>query len=159
MRRRLRRHRHLTSTIAGTRSGVSRRDRGVMAPVEMMYLLVFCLLALALLTYVGRLHAAGVEVTNAAQSAARAASQERGSTSALVAARRAATDGPLSSRCAGGPRVAMSWAPSAIGTWQGGAVTVTVSCSIANAALSGMWSPGTRIVTMRDTQPIDRYKR
>ena len=78
MRRRLRRHRHLTSTIAGTRSGVSRRDRGVMAPVEMMYLLVFCLLALALLTYVGRLHAAGVEVTNAAQSAARAASQEIG---------------------------------------------------------------------------------
>ncbi|MFZ9629597.1 MAG: hypothetical protein ACO3C1_09645 [Ilumatobacteraceae bacterium] len=130
-----------------------------MAPVEMMYLLVFCLLALALLTYVGRLHAAGVEVTNTAQSAARAASQERGSTTALVAARRVALAGPLATRCAGGPRVSMTWSPSAIGTWQGGSVTVAVSCSIANAALSGVWSPGVRVVTMRDTQPIDRYKR
>lgn len=55
---------------------VTRRDAdsGVATPVEMMYLLIFCLLAVVFLGFVGRLHAAGVEVANAAQSAARAAS-------------------------------------------------------------------------------------
>lgn len=135
------------------------RDRGVLTSVEMMYMLVFCLLAVALLTYVGRLHAAGVEVTNAAQSAARTASQTRGADEAFTSARESALRGPLGRRCSGGPRVAMSWQPSAIGTWQGGSVTVTVSCLVANASLSGIWSPGTRLVAMSDTQPIDRYKR
>ncbi|MFM7045933.1 MAG: hypothetical protein ACKOYG_10380 [Ilumatobacteraceae bacterium] len=138
---------------------VGRRDRGVLTAVEMMYMLVFCLLAVALLTYVGRLHAAGVEVTNAAQSAARAASQTRGASEAFTSARQSAAQGPLGRRCDGGPRVSMNWQPSAIGTWQGGSVTVTVSCSVANASLSGLWSPGTRLVVMSDTQPIDRYKR
>lgn len=135
------------------------RDRGVLASVEMMYMLIFCLLAVALLTYVGRLHAAGVEVTNAAQSAARAASQTRGAGEALTAARESALRGPLSRRCSGGPSVSMSWRPSGIGTWQGGSVTVTVSCLVANESLSRIWSPGTRTVVMSDTQPIDRYKR
>ena len=44
-------------------------------PVEMMYLLVFCMMAVLFLGFVGRLHAAGLQVTNAAQSAARAASR------------------------------------------------------------------------------------
>lgn len=134
-------------------------DRGVVTSVEMMYLLVFCLLAVALLTFVGRLHAAGVEVTNAAQTAARAASQTRGYGEALARARSTTASGPLGRRCDGGPRVTMTWRPSSIGTWQGGSVTVTVACSVANAELSGLWAPGVRVVRMSDTQPIDRYKR
>ncbi|MFM7685253.1 MAG: hypothetical protein ACKPDI_04920, partial [Actinomycetota bacterium] len=53
-----------------------RADDGVATPVEMLGLLVFCLLAVAFLGYLGRLHATGVMVTTAAQSAARAASIE-----------------------------------------------------------------------------------
>lgn len=125
----------------------------------MMYLLVFCLVAVLFLGYLGRLHAAGVEVTNAAQSAARAASQEPSESAARAAARAAVSGGPLRRRCARGTAVDLSWTPSALGTWQGGSVTVEVRCTVLGSALSGVWSPGVRTITMRDTQPIDRYKR
>lgn len=135
------------------------RDRGVVGSVEMMYLLVFCLVAVLFLGYVGRLHAAGVEVTNAAQSAARAASQASSESAARLAARASVSSGPLRARCARGTEVAMSWSPSAVGTWQGGSVTVEVRCTVVSASLSGVWTPGVRTIAMRDTQPIDRYRR
>ena len=133
------------------------RDLGVATPVEMMFLLVFCLVAVLFLGYVGRLHAAGVQVTNAAQSAARAASMAAGPDAAEQAAADAVA--PLSTRCDGGARVTISWAPSALGTWQGGSVTAEVRCTVPNQSLTGVWSPGTRTVVMRDTQPVDRYQR
>ena len=135
------------------------RDRGVVGSVEMMYLLVFCLVAVFFLGYVGRRHAAGVEVTNAAQSAARAASQASSESTARLAARASVSNGPLRTRCAQGTTVDVSWVPSSVGTWQGGSVTVEVRCTVVSAALSGVWTPGSRTITMRDTQPIDRYKR
>ena len=135
------------------------RDRGVVGSVEMMYLLVFCLVAVFFLGYLGRLHAAGVEVTNAAQSAARAASQESSESAARLAARASVSSGPLRTRCARGTEVEMTWAPSSMGTWQGGSVTVEVRCTVVSASLSGVWTPGVRTIAMRDTQPVDRYKR
>lgn len=125
----------------------------------MMYLLVFCLVAVFFLGYLGRLHAAGVEVTNAAQSAARAASQGSSESAARLAARASVSSGPLRTRCARGTDVAMTWAPSPLGTWQGGSVTVEVRCTVVSASLSGVWTPGVRTIAMRDTQPVDRYKR
>ncbi len=136
-----------------------RREDGVATPVETMYLLVFCLLAVAFLGFLGRLHATGVQVTNAAQSAARAASQAATPAAARVAAADSVARSPLRSRCVGTPRAATTWAPSAAGAWQGGSVTVAVSCRVRNQALTGLWSPGSRVVTMRDTQPVDRYRR
>ena len=134
-------------------------EDGLVTPVETMYLIVFCMLAVAFLGYLGRLHATGVQVTNAAQSAARAASQA----STPAAARAAATDSvarsPLRTRCSGAPHTVVSWSPSPTGAWQGGAVTVAVSCRVRNQALTGIWAPGSRVVTMRDTQPVDRYRR
>ena len=65
----------------------------------------------------------------------------------------------LQSRCTGGPSVVMSWEPSPSGSWQGGSVTVHVSCTVRNQSLTGVWSPGSRTVVMTDTQPIDRYQR
>jgi Flp pilus assembly protein TadG len=135
------------------------RDRGIVTSVEMMYVLIFALVALVFIGYLGRLHAAGVQVTNTSQAAARAASQAANSEEGAAAASAAVAGSSLSTRCAGGGAAAMSWTPSETGTWQGGAVTVTVTCVVENASLSGIWSPGSRTISVSDTQPIDRYKR
>lgn len=134
-------------------------EDGVATPVETMYLLVFCLLAVAFLGFLGRLHATGVQVTNAAQSAARTASQAATPAAARLAATDSVERSPLRTRCVNGPRAVTTWSPSPSGAWQGGSVTVEVSCRVRNQSLSGIWSPGTRVVTMRDTQPVDRYRR
>ena len=134
-------------------------DDGVATPVEMMYLLVFCVVAVLFIGYVGRLHAAGVEVTNAAQSAARAASLAPTPGAARQAAEEAALDSLLSRRCIGGARVRVIINRTPEGTWQGGSVTVRVSCDLSAQSLAGVWAPGVRTVTMSDTQPVDRYHR
>lgn len=134
-------------------------DAGVATPVEMMYLLVFCLVVVVFLGFVGRLHAAGVQVANAAQTAARSASMAPDPTTAQIAALEAIDVLGLQSRCTGGPTVVMSWDPAPSGSWQGGSVTVRVRCIVRNQSLTGVWSPGSRIVEVADTQPIDRYQR
>jgi Flp pilus assembly protein TadG len=127
--------------------------------VEMLYLLVAGLVAVVFLGFFGRLHAAGVEVTNTAQAAARSASLAADPASADAAAAEVVADSTLRTRCVGGARAAMSWTPSAAGTWQGGSVTVTVSCVVRTQSLTGVWAPGSRTVVMSDTQPVDRYRR
>jgi hypothetical protein len=125
-------------------------DAGVATPVEMMYLLVFCIVAVVFLGFLGRLHAEGVHVTNMAQTAARAASLAPNPLAGESAARAAVSGSCITS---------FAWSPSARGSWQGGAVTVEVSCTVTNQSLTGVWSPGSRTVVMSDTQPIDRYQR
>jgi Flp pilus assembly protein TadG len=135
------------------------RDRGVVTAVEMMFLLVFALAAVGFLGFLGRLHAAGVQVTNASQSAARAASLTADSDAGRAAAQATVDDSTLLSRCSSRPEADLEWEPSVAGTWQGGSVTVTITCTVANADLSGVWSPGRRTISVSDTQAIDRYKR
>lgn len=134
-------------------------EAGIATPIEMMYLLVFCLLAVLFVGFLGRLQAAGVEVTNTAQAAARAASQAPSSALAELSAEKVVAASTLGQRCVGGALVNLSWGPSSSGAWQGGSVTVRVSCTIDNESLAGVWAPGSRTVTMDDTQPIDRYQR
>ncbi len=133
------------------------QDRGVATPVEMMLLLVVSIVSVVFLGFLGRLHAAGVEVTNTAQAAARAASLAPSPAAAELAVDDTVSASSLSRRCA--PRAFVSWTPSATGAWQGGAVTVEVACTVRNQTLTGVWSPGSRTVVMRDTQPVDRYQR
>jgi Flp pilus assembly protein TadG len=135
------------------------RDAGVVAPVETMYLLVFAIVVTALIAFLGRLHAAGVEVSAVAQAAARAASMEPSSAAAVTAAERAVVDSPLATRCAGSPSTEVDWSPSPTGTWQGGSVRVRVVCTVSNASLAGGLLPGTRTISASDSQPIDRYQR
>lgn len=135
-----------------------RADDGVATPVEMLGLLVFCLLAVAFLGYLGRLHATGVMVTTAAQSAARAASIEATPAAAQSAAMTAVT-GSLGDRCTGAPTMRMSWSAGPAGAWRGGSVTVQVSCTVPNRSLTPLWTPGVRTLVMSDTQPVDRYRR
>lgn len=135
------------------------RDAGVVTPVEMMYLLVFALVAVAFIGFLGRLHAAGVQVTNVSQAAARAASLTADSDEGRAAAQAAVDESTLVSRCATPPLASLDWQPSTTGSWQGGSVTVTVTCTVSNSELSGLWAPGERTIAVSDTQPIDRYKR
>jgi Flp pilus assembly protein TadG len=135
------------------------RDRGVVTPVEMMFVLVFVVLSVAFLGFLGRLHAAGVQVANTSQSAARAASLAGDALDARSVAQEVVSGSTLSTRCRTAPVAELSWQPSATGDWQGGQVTVTVSCVVANVDLSGIWSPGSRTLRASDTQPIDRYQR
>ncbi len=134
-------------------------DRGVVTSTELMYVLVTVLVGLAFLGWVGRLNAAGVQVTNTAQSAARAASLAPSSNEGLRAARDVVASSTLRDRCASGGDLSMTWERSGTGTWQGGSVTVSISCRVSNRSLTGVWSPGARTVTATDTQSIDRYKR
>lgn len=140
-------------------TGRLRGDDGIATPVEMMYLLIFCLVAVLFIGFLGRLQAAGVEVTNTAQAAARVASQAPNSALAQQAAEDLVAASSLTARCAGGALVSVTWTPSSSGAWQGGSVTTRVSCTVNNRSLTGVWAPGSRTVTMSDTQPIDRYQR
>ena len=134
-------------------------DDGVATPGEMMYLLVFCMVAVLFIGYLGRLHTAGVQVTNAAQAAARAASLASNPADGLEAAQDSVDTRALRRRCRGGADVDVTWVPSPTGSWQGGSVTVRVTCVVRNSSLAGVWVPGRRTVVVSDTQPIDRYHR
>lgn len=127
-------------------------DLGTVSSVEMMLLLAAVIAGVATIGVLGRLQAAAVQVGSVAQAAARAASMAADSTSARRAADSTVMRSSLRRRCAAPPTTSMRWTPSSLGTWQGGSVTVSVSCRIDGAGPR-------RTVTMSDTQPVDRYQR
>jgi len=134
-------------------------DAGVITAVEMLYLLLFGLVALLFLGYLGRLHAASIQIQNASQAAARAASLSTDPEGATRAVDETIAASALGARCGGRLSSALDWSPSPTGDWQGGSVTVTISCTVANDSLAGVWTPGNRTIRASDTQPIDRYQR
>ena len=142
-----------------TRTATPARDAGFVNAVEVVYLGIAALVAIAFLGFIGRLSAAGVQVTNASQDAARAAAIARNPSEAEMAAQSAVQRSGLPGRCLGDPSASMSWDPSELGTWRGGTVTVTVSCTVSNQTLTGIWTPGKRTVTVTDTQVVERFRR
>ena len=135
------------------------RDAGFVGAVEVVYLGIAALVMVVFLGFVGRLAASGVQVTNAAQDGARAASIAGDPDDASAAAAAAVNRSGLPQRCTGGPSVSFDWEPSDLGTWQGAVVTVTVSCTVANQSLTGIWTPGNRTVTVTDQQVVERFRR
>lgn len=130
------------------------RDRGSTS-VEVV-LLMFVVLGIGLfLGYVGRLNAAGVQVANTAQAAARAASLANDSTEAQAAMDAAVAGSSLANYCIGGPSAKLE-APSA--DWFGSTVTVTVRCTVKQQALAGVWVPGERTLAVADTQVVERFR-
>ncbi|WP_420451664.1 hypothetical protein [Ilumatobacter sp.] len=135
-------------------------DAGFVSVVEVVYIGIAALVAIVFLGFVGRLAASGIQVTNAAQDSARAASIEIDPVAADQAARSAVSRSGLPARCEGSPSTTMTWTPSAQGTWQGGVVTVIVTCTVANQTLTGgVWSPGVRTISVSDSQVVERYRR
>jgi Flp pilus assembly protein TadG len=134
-------------------------DDGFVGAVEVVYLGIAALLMVVFIGFVGRLAASGVQVTNAAQDAARAASIAGNPDEASLQAAAAVNRSGLPQRCSGGPTVSFDWTPSDLGTWQGAVVTVAVTCTIANQSLTGIWTPGVRTVTVTDQQVVERFRR
>jgi hypothetical protein len=124
----------------------------------MMLLLAFALGVLVLLGYLGRLNSTGTNLTSVAQDAARAASQQPDPVAAQVAARDAVRRSTLSVPCQRTVTPQMSWSPSVSGSWFGGSVTVRLSCTVRNGELSGVWAPGSRTISVADTQVIDAFQ-
>jgi Flp pilus assembly protein TadG len=131
---------------------------GQTAGPELMMLVAFALGVMVLLGYLGRLNSTGTNLTNVAQDAARAASQQVDPVSARAAAREAVRRSTLSVPCQGGMSPEVSWAPGVSGSWYGGSVTVRLSCTVRNRELSGAWTPGARTISVADTQVIDAYQ-
>jgi Flp pilus assembly protein TadG len=123
-----------------------------------MLLLAFALGVMVLLGYLGRLNSTGTNLTNVAQDAARAASQQPDPAAATDAARQAVGRSTLSVPCRGGVSPQVSWQPSLSGSWYGGSVTVRLACTVHNRELSGVWTPGDRTISVADTQVIDAYQ-
>jgi hypothetical protein len=136
-----------------------KRDAGFVGVVEVVYLGIAALVMVVFIGFLGRLSAAGVQVTNSAQDAARAASIAADPGQARSAASSAIERSGLPGRCQGGPSMSLSWDPTELGTWQGSVVTVTVSCVVANQSLTGVWTPGVRTVSVTDQQIVDRFRR
>ena len=152
----------MTTTPAPERDNRARRlhgDAGVVTPIELMFVCIFAMISVAFLGYLGRSVAAGVEVTNAAQDGARAASIALDPASAEAAAVAAVSRSGLPTNCRGTQFADFDWNPSDLGGWQGGTVTVTVSCQVTNQSLSSVWTPGVRTISVSDTQVIDRFRR
>lgn len=137
------------------RSVCWRRDDGQALGPEMLTLLVLALAAWSVLAWLGRLNATSQDIENTAQSAARAASQQTNPTDARMAAARAVSLSNLVSPCIDQPSTDMSWQPGPTGTWRGGSVTVTLTCTIENAE---PFAGDGRTISASDTQVIDRFQ-
>ena len=130
-------------------------DRGQSVGPEIMVLLVFALAAWALLAWLGRLNSTSQDIANTAQAAARAASLAADPSAGRAAAGAAVNASGLPTPCNGAPSVSMTWNAGDNGTWIGGNVTVTLSCTIANDEPLG--AAGRR-VTASDTQAIEPFR-
>lgn len=132
-----------------------RSESGQSLGPEMMIILVFALAAWGFLAWLGRLNSTSQDITNTAQAAARAASIEADPGAGRSAAIRAVSGSNLPEPCADTPSVSMSWTAGEDGDWLGGAVTVTVSCTIGNKeAFAGAG----RRVSATDVQVIDPFQ-
>jgi hypothetical protein len=132
-----------------------RSDRGQSAGPEMMILLVFALAAWGVLAWLGRLNSTSQDIANTAQAAARAASIAPDPDTGRAAAHDAVAASGLPTPCAGTPAVAMGWTGGDNGTWIGGTVTVTLSCTIGNRE---PFATAGRVATATDSQVIDPYR-
>lgn len=121
----------------------------------MMIVLIFALAAWGLLAWLGRLTSASQDITNTAQSAARAASIARDPVAGQAAAQAAVDASGLPSPCADAPAIVMDWQAGDNGTWIGGSVTVTLSCNLHNRE---PFAGAGRTITARDTQVIDAFR-
>jgi Flp pilus assembly protein TadG len=129
----------------------ARGDRGSVS-VEIALSVPLMVLLLFLLTAAVHLGRAAIDINSAAAAAARAASLSRTAAGATTAARNAATAN-LAGQCAS---LAVTVDTSAFR--RGGAVTVTVACTVTTHGLTGISIPGSVTTRAASTSPIDLYR-
>ena len=126
-------------------------DRGSVT-VEIALAVPLMVLLLFLLTAAVHLGRAAIDVNSAAAAAARAASLARTAPTATTAARNAATAN-LAGQCA-----SLSVTVDTSAFHRGGAVTVTVACTVTTHGLTGINIPGSVTTRAASTSPIDLYR-
>lgn len=131
-----------------------RRDDGQSLGPELVLLVVMALVVWGALSWLGRLTQTAQSIENAAQSAARVASQQPDAEQARTAAETAIANSNIDS-CTTTPTVEITWAPGPTGTWRGGSVTARVECTINNT--EPLTSDG-KVISATDTQVIDRFR-
>jgi len=126
-------------------------DRGSVA-VEIALSVPLVVLLLFLLTAAVQLGRAAIDVNAAAAAASRAASLSRTAPAATAAAQTAAAAN-LAGLCA---NVAVDVDTTAFR--RGGAVTVTVACTVTTRGLTGISIPGSVTTTAQSTSPVDVWR-
>ncbi len=125
------------------------------ATVETTILAPLLVMLLLLVVLCGRLVSAQLDLDAAAHSAARAGSIARTPTAATAQAQRTALD-TLTTRglTCGQPRVTVGTG----GLQPGGAVTVTISCTVPLSDLTLIAVPGSHTITATSTSPVDLWR-
>lgn len=131
-----------------------RRDDGQALGPELILLVVMAIVIWGALSWLGRLTQTAQSIENAAQSAARAASQQDGIDDARSAANATIANSNIDV-CVTTPAVELTWTPGPTGTWRGGSVTAVIECTINNT--EPLTSNGST-VRASDTQVIDRFR-
>jgi Flp pilus assembly protein TadG len=132
-----------------------RDDRGQSSGPAVLVLLIVALSGWGFLAWLGRLNSSAQDLTNTAQSAARAASQKANPADAEAAANAAVQASGLARPCSATPVAVMTWNPGPQGTWLGGSVKVTLTCQITNReAFAGIG----RQISASDTQVVDKFR-
>jgi Flp pilus assembly protein TadG len=126
-------------------------DRGSVS-VEIALAVPLIVVLLFLLTAAVQLGRAAIDVNSAAAAASRAASLARTAPAATTAARNAAT-ADLAGQCA-----SLSVTVDTSAFHRGGAVTVTVACTVTTHGLTGIDIPGSVTTRAASTSPIDLYR-
>ena len=131
-----------------------RRDDGQALGPELILLVIMAIVVWGALSWLGQLTQTAQSIENAAQSAARVASQQSDIDEARSAADSTIANSNIDS-CVTTPTVDLTWTPGPTGTWRGGSVTARVQCTINNT--EPLTSDGRRIEAI-DTQVIDRFR-
>lgn len=144
------------AALTGHAAEISNRraERGS-AAVEMVLITPLLILVLLFVLFCGRLAHARLRLDDAAHQAARAASLARDPSTASAAAASAADQALNSS---GASCASHSAVVDVAGFRPGGAVTVTVSCTIEVGDLSGLHLPGRVTQTASSTSVVDTFR-
>lgn len=134
---------------------MTRSERGAVT-TELVLVTPLVLVMLLFAVFAGRVAGARNDVVGAARDAARAASLSRTTAGARPAAEEAAaaTLDDQEVTCEGSPRVSVDVADFV----PGGTVAVEVACAIRLADLSLLGINGSRTVTARAVEVVDRYR-
>ena len=134
-----------------------RRDERGAAVLELVLLAVPVFLVLVFMAVgVGRLGQARADMDAAARDAARAGSIARSAEDAQAAAQASATEA-LAAHDLSCTDLAVNVDTSDFRA--GGWVRVDLSCTIPLSDLTGMWSPGSKVMQARDQAVVDTFRR
>lgn len=142
-----------------TRPGRLRGDSGQEMAVEIMVLLPVVLGLVLATAWAGRYTTSRSRLADVAGAAARAASLEPDAGAGRDAAVGIVDRSILPTSCDAITTSYRVRPPEAgRGAWRGGAVTVTVACTVRNTTLAGVWVPGTTRLSGTATHPVDAFQ-